>query len=233
MAARNERPECHPTHDDTGTLSPAEGSDAARAGELMADVAVRLVAEYLQSCGYFVQTEVPVRTHERGQDLDITDLDIIAVWLPGHAPTAADDSLLAAEDELIDIIIGEVKQGKARLNAGLFQTESIEHALRIVGCCPEAEVPNAARKIARGMRLRMDHAGYTCRVRCVAFAGRGYVGRTNVLTVRLGDCAIALSDAVRRDGLAGAAPDSITGLLQLLAKGDPDVTLEHGEAGSG
>ena len=197
----------------------------------MADIAVKLVAEYLQACGYFVQTEVPVWVQQRGQEVDVTDLDIIAVRLPGHAPPAADDGLLAAEDDLIDIIIGEVKQGKARLNAGLFQTRAIEHALRVVGCCPEPELPEAARKIASGMRLRMDHAEYACRVRCVAFAGRGYVGRTSVLTVRLGDCAMALDAAVRSDGFAGAAPDSIAGLLQLLAKGDPDVKLQRGETG--
>lgn len=194
----------------------------------MPDIAVSLVAEYLQACGYLVQTEVPVRAHQAGHDVDITDLDIIAVRFPGHARTGSDDSLLDPEEDLIDLIIGEVKQGKARLNAGLFKTASIEHALRMVGCCPEPDIPKAAKKIASGMRLRMDHVGYSCRVRCVAFAGRGHVGKTNVLTVRLSDCAVALADAATTAGVSGAAADGIAGLFRLLAKVDPEVQLEQG-----
>lgn len=199
----------------------------------MPDVAVRLVSEYLQACGYLVQTEVPVRALERGHEVDVTDLDIIAVRFPGHAPTAADDSFLEADRELIDLIIGEVKQGKAHLNAGLFKTGSLEHALRMVGCCPEPEVPDAARKLAHGMRLKMGHPGYTCRVRCIAFAGRGHVGKTNVLTVRLSDCAVALAAAASNDGTAGAAPDGIGGLFRLLAKVDPSVALRQSDTTSG
>lgn len=193
----------------------------------MPDVAVRLVSEYLQACGYLVQTEVPVRRREHGHDVDVTDLDILAVRFPGHASTAADDAPLEPERDLIDLIIGEVKQGKAHLNAGLFRTASIEHALRMIGCCPEPEIPEAAQKIARGMRVRLGHSGYACRARCIAFAGRGSVGREDVVTVRLSDCALALAAAVNtRDAYSAvAADDDIAGLLHLLAKIDPPVDL--------
>ena len=89
----------------------------------------------------------------------MTDVDVLAVRFPSvlHHPGAA-DPLLEVDPRRIDVIIGEVKQGRAHLNPGMHRTMTIEHALGRIGCCAPEEMPEAARRIASGHDLVLKHA---------------------------------------------------------------------------
>lgn len=207
------------------------------------DAAVGLVRAYLELCGYFVLTELPVREPAGVGYRDITDLDVLAVRFPHRPephPTRAQHLLevfLAADPSLqtfehgVDVIVGEVKSGGARLNPGLQRAETVEFALRRVGCCPEDRVSEEARRIVRdGHRDLSMAGGLSCRVRIVAFAGHGNSREPGVQTVRLADAL-----AFIRERLAGAGKvladtqlkDAVLALLQLegkLATGDHPST---------
>ena len=95
------------------------------------DVAVSLVEAYLRSNGYLTLSEIPVfRRAATGEYLTVTDVDVVGLRLPGdvEAPGGDEDhpELLLMNDPvlelrpgLIDLVIGEVKQGEARINKGL------------------------------------------------------------------------------------------------------------------
>lgn len=54
------------------------------------------------------------------------------------------DADIEAEEDGVDVIIGEVKEGRAELNAGLRRTDTVAFAIRRLGCCPERDVSDAA-----------------------------------------------------------------------------------------
>ncbi len=115
-------------------------------------VSVSLVRAYLELSGYFVLTELPVRALQRDLAVDVTDLDIVAVRFPhrrtvhrqgGDEPLdlyLGLDPALGTDEEGVDVIIGEVKEGRARLNPGLRRVATIAFALRRLGCCPDDQV---------------------------------------------------------------------------------------------
>lgn len=196
------------------------------------DPAVGLVRAYLELSGYFVLSELPVRRRIGREVIDVTDLDILAIRFPDpHRrpdPRSSLDLFLRSDEALdappdsIDLIIGEVKEGKARLNDALAREETIAFALRRVGCCPEEEVPTHARAIARGgshaMRMGVDAE---CRGRLVVFAGKGEVGRSGVTTIPLEHCADQIRNRLHASGglLLGARfKDSTLAMLALLEK---------------
>lgn len=198
------------------------------------DTAVGLVKAYLELCGYFVLAELPVRAAEGRAYHDVTDLDIVAVRFP-HPPLALPervtrplDVFLGADPALtsfeagVDVIVGEVKEGQARLNPALRRVDTIAFALRRLGCCPEATVQAEAREIARVGAHEMIMPGQVrCRVRLVAFAGYGNVPEPGVLTVALGQCSQFIFDRLRaaRDILAGTQfKDSVLALFALQDK---------------
>lgn len=100
------------------------------------DTAVGLVKAYLELGCYFVLAELPVRVAEGGTYRDITDLDIIAVRFP-HPPVVlpqrvarpldvflGSDPVLGGFETGVDVIVGEVKEGRARLNPALRHEET-------------------------------------------------------------------------------------------------------------
>ncbi len=105
------------------------------------DAAVGLVKAYLEQCGYFVLTELPLREPVGDGYRDVTDVDIIAVRFP-HDPVPAGhqhdaiDLLLALDARLetfeggVDVVVGEVKAGKASLNPAFRRERTIAFALR-------------------------------------------------------------------------------------------------------
>ena len=203
------------------------------------DPAVGLVSAYLELCGYFVLAELPVREAEGEHYRDVTDLDIVAVRFPyPSAEVPADpfalllgsDSDLRTFEDGVDVIIGEVKEGAPSINPALRGTAVIAFALRRLGCCPPHEIPARALSIARRGRAEMQMApGLQCRVRLVAFAGKGDQEARSVLTIPLAHCAAvirrSLSDA--ESGFAFARwKDPTLGLMALLAKVTPDVTAD-------
>lgn len=198
------------------------------------DTAVALVKSYLELCGYFVLAELPVRAYRGDGYRDVTDLDIIAVRFP-HTQTTksrrADrpldvflgvDPALRASADGVDVIIGEVKEGQARINPALRRDDTIAFALRRLGCCPEHRVDEEARLIRHGGARELSMpGGVRCHVRLVAFAGRGAASDHGVYTISLGHCvdfvATRLSEA--RDVLGGTQfKDPVLGLLALQDK---------------
>lgn len=184
-------------------------------------MAVGLVRSYLELCGYFVLTEIPVRVPEGDHGYrDLTDIDILAVRFP-HRPLDAPkritrplevflaaDPLLATFEAGVDVIVGEVKAGQAEINAGLRRIEALAFALRRVGCCPESEILDHARTIAHdGQRDLSMSDGMPCRVRVVSFAGHGTADQRGVRTVPLRHI-----DAFIRRRL-GDGGDVLTGVL--------------------
>jgi hypothetical protein len=97
------------------------------------DHAVALVQAYLQLNGYFTSAEYPIiagagRTGFR----TITDIDILAFRFPSGEPMTRGtrkspkgldvsglDSGLAVPTEQVDMIIGEVKEGRVGINTGI------------------------------------------------------------------------------------------------------------------
>lgn len=198
------------------------------------DTAVALVKTYLESSGYFVLAELPVRKADRRGYHDVTDLDVVAVRFPhrlafdGSRAARVLDVFLGADPALevfeqgIDVLIGEVKEGGARLNPALRRAETVAFALRRVGCCPEARVEAEARAIAGAGAGEMAMAGRVpCRVRVVAFAGYGRAAERGVQTVPLAHCAAFVRRRLREacEVLAGVQfKDPVLGLLALEEK---------------
>jgi hypothetical protein len=209
------------------------------------DVAVGLVRAYLELCGYFVLAELPVPAAERGGYREVTDLDVIAVRFP-HLPVGAPgrarrpldlflgtDPALGTAEEGVDVLIGEVKEGPARLNPALRRADTVAFALRRVGCCPEEQVESAAgRIVAAGERGMLMPGRIPCRVRVVAFAGRGQVQERGIPTIELGHCAVAIAERLEaaREVLAAVRlRDPVLQWFQLQQKvGRPAVT-EHAQ----
>ena len=141
-------------------------------------VAVAVVRAYLELNGYFVLSELPVRVVQRHLAVDITHVDVIAVRFPHPRVRAGRDAHpldlylrldadIEVEEDGVDVIIGEVKDGRAELNAGLRRTDTVAFAIRRLGCRPERDVSDAADRDGE-THLTMA-PGLPCRVRLVAF----------------------------------------------------------------
>lgn len=192
------------------------------------DAAVGIVKAYLELSGYFVLTELPMRVRERRGYRDVTDLDVVAVRFPGSVgPSDAGhefpdpDVRLRTRLDALDVVIGEVKEGKATLNPALRREETIAFALRRVGCCPDELVDAEAHAIARRGRGDMAMGGIPCVVRVVAFAGGHADAAGADVTVPLERCLDSIAARLHGAGgaLIGAAfKDPVLDLLALQEK---------------
>lgn len=125
------------------------------------DNAVALVQAYLRLHGYFTVTEFPI-IEGRGEAgfRSATDLDILGIRFAhaghqivgGRGPSdmSGSDPVLAIPRAGADMIIGEVKEGVATLNAAAADPAVVEAALVRFGCCQ----PNTAADTVR--RLQHD-----------------------------------------------------------------------------
>lgn len=120
------------------------------------DTAVAFVQAYLHINGYFTVTEYPViEAMKRGGYRAATDLDILAVRFPeaGRAVPAPgkrrksirfeSDPELCGDFSSVDMIIGEVKEGRAELNRGARNPDVLLAVLMRFGCCPRDHVETA------------------------------------------------------------------------------------------
>jgi len=113
------------------------------------DTAVALVQSYLYMNGYFTVTEYPVlELMADGDYRTVTDVDVLAVRMPG-AGGGADGSFgsfvgvdpeLDVDPERIDLIIGEVKEGRAELNASARDPKVLRAALSRFGAVDESRI---------------------------------------------------------------------------------------------
>ena len=197
------------------------------------DTSVGVVKAYLELCGYFVLAELPVRKPLGSGFRDVTDIDIIAVRFPHPAAGGAEmagnplNLLLGADPDLevfergVDVIIGEVKEGHAELNPALHRQETIEFALRRLGCCPPAEVRKQAAAIARSGAQEMRMDGLACRIHLVIFAGRSGDMHADLVIVPLARCVGFIQERMQfaPQAMAGVQwRDPTLAMFALLAK---------------
>lgn len=142
------------------------------------DAAVALVQAYLRVNGYFTVAEYPVLEAGRAGVRTATDIDVLAVRFPGAGRQIAGakphtqksrfepDPVLGAPADVTDMLIGEVKEGRARLNPAMRDHRVLAVALARFGCCS----PNDAERSAEAL-VRRGHVTTSCghRARVVAF----------------------------------------------------------------
>lgn len=144
------------------------------------DPGVALVQAYLQLSGYLTVSEFPVVGRGANGSEVLTDIDLIALRFPlaravgdsGERSSAPDEALQVGEDAM-DLLICEVKEGKARVNPNLRRADTLGLTLRRVGCCPPGDVEHHVRHLLQDGRADMAHpSGIRCRARVALFAGR-------------------------------------------------------------
>ena len=125
------------------------------------DHAVALVQAYLHINGYFTVTEYQVlEALSEGGYKTATDIDLLALRLPhagGPRPIRDEeidegfepDRVLETQDKRPDLLIIEVKEGRAELNPGARSREVLDAVLRRWGFCPEAHLSKAIDQLRR------------------------------------------------------------------------------------
>ncbi|WKZ82693.1 MAG: hypothetical protein QY307_00090 [Acidimicrobiia bacterium] len=196
------------------------------------DIAVNLVESYLRLNGYLTLSEFAVQARDaHGKFETVTDVDIMAVRFPGpvfagdphdgdeaHMLTI-DDPDLMLEDGLIDVIIGEVKQGTAQFNPGIRRHAVLHTVLRRIEWMLGCEVSEVVARLAEaGVCEAPARGGGTIRVRLVAF-GRSdvndlqIIGLSHVVTAMLGFLS-GHDDAFRPVQFRDPAPAMLSLLLK-------------------
>lgn len=142
------------------------------------DTAVALVQSYLYMNGYFTVTEYPVlELIADGEYRTVTDVDMLALRLPGDGRTgditgsAVVDIDPALDVDLgrVDLIIAEVKEGKAELNSSARDRRVLRAALNRFGAVPEDRTAAVINELLEdGEAEHPDGA----RVRLMAFGSR-------------------------------------------------------------
>jgi hypothetical protein len=142
------------------------------------DNAVALVQAYLHVNGYFTVTEYPVlQALEEGGYQTATDIDLLALRLPyAGGPRAIreeeidegfePDPELETQDKRPDLLIIEVKEGRAELNRGARNPAVLEAVLRRWGFCPETHLPRAIQQLRKKGRADIPSGP---RIRILAF----------------------------------------------------------------
>ena len=147
------------------------------------DHAVALVESYLRVNGYFTVTEYPVVEACRyGGYRTATDLDVLAFRFPrvgrltqfqAGRPTNNPDVEIFAPDPHLgslvdqgDMLIGEVKEGRAELNAAARDPAVLRAVLARFGCCSPEHVPGVVQALLQHGSTH-THSGHV--VRLIAF----------------------------------------------------------------
>ncbi|MDX1661988.1 MAG: hypothetical protein R3326_09370 [Gemmatimonadota bacterium] len=195
------------------------------------DPAVALVRAYLHVNGYFTVTEYPVlEALEAGGYRTMTDLDVLAFRFPGAgrrvggSDTGLDafepDPELGADPGGTDMIVAEVKEGRAALNRASTEPDVLRAALVRFGCCPASEVNDAVEGLQRDGRVRLPGDRV---VRLVAFGLPPAEEIENARVVTLGHVTRFLRDYLDEywDALHHAeSKDPAMGVLMALEKAE-------------
>ena len=156
------------------------------------DIAVNLVENYLRLTGYLTLSEFEVtRRQKDGSFKTLTDIDVMALRFPGavyigdpHEPDECEalmieDPVLQLEDDCVDVIIGEVKQGPAELNPGIRKHAVLHPMLRRVEWLYDEPLGNVIEGLqSNNVHIADGRGGGRVRTRLVAF-GRRSVTRTS------------------------------------------------------
>ena len=164
------------------------------------DIAVNLVESYLRMTGYLTLSEFEVQRRHGDSFESVTDIDVMAIRLPGdvflgdpHGGADAEmllieDPALELEPDTVDVIIGEVKQGQAVLNPGIHDHTVLHSMLRRVAWVYADGIDDVIVKLQEHSLCHTDaRGGGVVRTRLVAF------GRSNVTDRNT----IALSHVIR------------------------------------
>ena len=160
------------------------------------DIAVNLVENYLRQTGYLTLSEFEVqRRDKQGRFKTVTDIDIMAIRFPGdvyigdpHKPAdyemlVIDDPMLFLEDDTIDVIVGEVKQGPAELNPGIKDHGVLHSMLRRVEWIYDININEVIEGLQRdGICIAPSKGGGQIRTRLVAF-GRSDFSDVNTIAL--------------------------------------------------
>jgi hypothetical protein len=203
--------------------------------------AVALVRAYLELNGYFTVVEQSVvRGEAKGRFREVTDLDALALRFPNAQsvvprgrPGLADDLRLSLDDTLdvsddcMDLIIGEIKEGKPKMNHALRSDDVLYTAVARFGCCPGPEIDRVVDDLQRNgeARLRNGVEGIPCRIRLVAFGGGESGRRKDYTVVSMRDVARFVQNHIRNNHRIlnpATVRDPVLGLLHLLRKLEAD-----------
>ena len=147
--------------------------------------AVSLVKTYLTLNGYFTTTELPViKKGDDGHFFEVTDIDILALRFPQAShivaqgrPGPLDDLHFPPDPDLdipsdaMDLIIGEVKAGRPRLNPRMKSEDTLYRALVRFGFCPPDRLDRAVEELKETGETWVRDGGVAVpsRVRIAAF----------------------------------------------------------------
>jgi hypothetical protein len=198
---------------------------------------VALVGAYLRFNGYVTVPEQPVLIGE-GKPYryhTATDVDILAVRFPNAAVVVPRmqgqvgddlhldiDPVLDLEKDTVDVIIGEVKTGRPRLNDGLREPDVLYATLRRVDPGFDVPLEDTIVKLIRHGEARTRSAGKKWRFRLAAF-GEGSPGLDGgpFMVIQLRQVASFLMQTMRehhevwKDAQFG---DAVLDLLHVLDK---------------
>jgi hypothetical protein len=196
------------------------------------DIGVSLVEAYLRFSGYLTLTEFEVQARRADGDFEtITDIDVMALRLPGDIyagdPHGGPDCrLLLIEDPvlelhpgMVDVIIGEVKQGEAEFNPGLRRHEVLHSLLRRVGWLYAEPIDAVVQGLtSRYVRMSPAREGGEIRTRLVAFGRSAHcdlhtISHAHIVEAMVGFLS-GLGEAFRPVQFHEAAP----AMLNLLVK---------------
>lgn len=174
------------------------------------DNAVALVRAYLHLNGYFTVTEFPVvEALDGGGYRTATDLDVLAFRFARAASDPSThgreshpgDELLLPDSELgvpvtaSDMLIGEVKEGRADMNKAMHDPAVLAAALVRFGCC-DSEHAHAIVDATLSHGSAMTPGGH--RIRMVMFGSSPTGTRSGVRVIGLGHVVRFLESHIRR-----------------------------------
>jgi hypothetical protein len=196
------------------------------------DVAVNLVESYLRLNGYLTLSEIEVQSQNALGGYDtLTDVDIIGFRFPGDVFAAEStdraesrmllitDDVLDLDEDRIDVIIGEVKQGEAVFNAGLGRTEVLQSVLRRLEWVYADGITSVVDRLRRG-GISHDRArgGGEIRTRLVAFGQSPVSGPHTIPISHVIEALVGFME--RYDDVLRSAQfkEPATALIRLLVK---------------
>lgn len=185
---------------------------------------------YLRLNGFFTVTEYPIIGQGRHGAYSLTDVDVLGVRFPnaqhwisskGHKGYGLEnDPILDIEPHCIQMIIGEVKEGKSKLNANAYSPSVIETVIRRFGCCNEDPRDVALLVIEQG-RAETHVGDQQCRIRMMVFGGGPEAAASNYDAIGLRHVVGYLNDFVYRHSdvfLSTQIKDESFDLMALLVK---------------
>lgn len=160
------------------------------------DIGVDLIEAYLRTNGYFTLSEFEVQRKVAGGGYEtVTDVDVMGIRFPGmvHAADEHDpkrrerllveDRVLELKMDEVDVIIGEVKQGKAVLNPGLTSHHTLHAVLSRIEWLYEDPTATVVDRLAnKPVCFSNARGGGKIRTRLVAF-GRSPVNNLNTISL--------------------------------------------------